>query len=75
LDANLTAGAASGGDVNLYFYAADNQVNYLFNARSYASNRPELTLTVAAVPEPSAWAMSGFGLLAVVALRRWKNQE
>jgi hypothetical protein len=54
LDANFVSDAAGGGDVSLYFYAADNQVSYLFNARSFASNHPELTLTATAVPEPGA---------------------
>jgi hypothetical protein len=49
--------ATAGGDVSLYFYAADNQVNYLFNARSYASNHPELTLTATLVPEPATGAL------------------
>jgi hypothetical protein len=73
-DANLDAGAASGGDVNLYFYAADNQVSYLFNARSYSQNHPELTLTVEPVPEPLTWAMAAFGLAGFAAIRRWKSQ-
>ena len=73
-DANLDAVAASGGDVNLYFYAADNQVSYLFNARSYASNHPELTLTVVPTPEPSALALSAVGL-AGLAFRRWKTRK
>jgi hypothetical protein len=65
LDANLVSDAAAGGDLSLYFYAADNQVSYLFNARSYASNHPELTLTVVSVPEPGvpallATALAGF---------------
>ena len=33
LDANLVSDAAAGGAVSLYFYAADNQVSYLFNSR------------------------------------------
>jgi hypothetical protein len=57
LDANLVSDAAAGGDVSLYFYAADNQVSYLFNARSFASNRLELTLTATLVPEPATGAL------------------
>jgi hypothetical protein len=57
LDSGLVSDATAGGDVSLYFYAADNQVNYLFNARSYASNHPELTLTAALVPEPATGAL------------------
>jgi hypothetical protein len=71
-NSSLDANAASGGDVNLYFYAADNQVSYLFNSRSYSQNHPELTLTVEAVPEPAISGMvaGGFGLLLTVG--RWK---
>jgi len=54
--------AAAGGDVSLYFYAADNQVSYLFNARSFASNHPEWILTAAPVPEPSILALMTTGL-------------
>jgi hypothetical protein len=73
LDAGLVTDAAGGGDVSLYFYAADNQVSYLFNARSYAQNHPEMTITVAPVPEPSAWAMVACGLAGLVTVRRWKR--
>ena len=58
LHASLVSDAAAGGDVSLYFFAADNQVSYLFNARSFASNHPELTLTATAVPEPGAIALA-----------------
>jgi hypothetical protein len=54
---NLVSDAAAGGDVSLYFFAADDQVSYLFNSRSFASNHPELTLTAIAVPEPSTFAL------------------
>jgi hypothetical protein len=53
LDANLVSDAATGGSVSLYFYAADNQVGYLFNSKEFASNHPELTITATAVPEPA----------------------
>jgi len=57
LDANLVSDAAAGGAVSLYFYAADNQVSYLFNSREFASNHPELTVTAAPVPEPATAAL------------------
>ncbi len=45
LNSSLVSDVDAGGDVSLYFFAADNQVSYLFNARSFGSNRPEFTLT------------------------------
>ncbi len=57
LDSNLVSDAQAGGDVSLYFYAADNQVSYLFNSRSYASNHPELTITATLIPEPATAAL------------------
>jgi len=73
LDAGLVNDAAGGGDVSLYFYAADNQVSYLFNARSYASNHPEMTLRASPVPEPGVAALMGSSLLSLMAWRRRKN--
>ena len=35
LDTNLVAEVAGGGDVTLLFFAADNQIGYLFNSYSY----------------------------------------
>ena len=57
LDANLMGDVAAGGAVSLYFYAADNQIGYLFNSKEFASNHPELTITVAPVPEPTTVAL------------------
>jgi hypothetical protein len=57
LDANLVSDAAAGGAVSLYFYAADNQISYLFNSKEFASNHPELSITVVPVPEPRAIAL------------------
>jgi len=75
LDANLVSGAASGGDVNLYFFAVDD-VSYLFNARSYAQNHPELTITVTQTtpaPEPAPLPLSAVGLVGLAIARRWKK--
>ena len=66
LDANLTSEAISGGNASLYFFAADNQVSYLFNSREFSSNHPELTLTADAVPEPASTALAVLGLCGVL---------
>ncbi|HTR40623.1 MAG TPA: PEP-CTERM sorting domain-containing protein [Pseudomonadales bacterium] len=63
-DASLDT-AAAGGAVSLFFYAADNQVSYLFNSQVFSSNHPQLTLTATPVPEPGTLplltvAFSGF---------------
>lgn len=76
LDAGLVSDAAAGGGVSLYFYAADNQVSYLFNSKEFASNHPELTLTAVAIPEPATvtlWAAALGGFLGLTQ-RIWKNR-
>lgn len=73
LDAGLVNDTAGGGDISLYFYAADNQVSYLFNARSYASNHPELTLAAAPVPEPGIAGLMGLSFASLMACRRWRT--
>ena len=70
LDANLVSGSAAGGDVSLYFYAADNQVSYLFNSRSFTSGHPELTLTVEATPEPATVSLFAISLGGFLFWRR-----
>ncbi len=56
LDSGLVSQSAAGGDLSLYFYAADDQIGYLFNSRSFSSNHPELTIIATAIPEPAATA-------------------
>jgi PEP-CTERM motif len=68
LNADLVADASAGGDVSLYFYAADDQVSYLFNARSFAANHPEITLSVAPVPEPSTWSIMAVALVGFMGM-------
>ncbi|MGB8369129.1 MAG: PEP-CTERM sorting domain-containing protein [Limisphaerales bacterium] len=75
LDANLVSDAAAGGAVSLYFYAADNQVSYLFNSREFASNHPELTVTAAPVPEPNAAALLAASLGGFLFSRRQKRKR
>ncbi|MGC3961676.1 MAG: hypothetical protein QM813_28255 [Verrucomicrobiota bacterium] len=70
LNASLVSDAMTGGDLSLYFYAADNQVSYLFNARSFAQNRPQLTLSAAAVPEPGVFALLTVSFGGFVLLRK-----
>jgi hypothetical protein len=46
LTANLVTDVANGGDVSLLFYAADDQVNFLFNSHSYGrGNEPLIHVT------------------------------
>ncbi|HTV42967.1 MAG TPA: PEP-CTERM sorting domain-containing protein [Candidatus Sulfotelmatobacter sp.] len=62
--------AADGGDVSLYFYAADDEVSYLFNSDIYSANHPEFTLTAAEVPEPGVLTLLGSGVVWLLAARR-----
>jgi len=62
LDANLVSNVTAGGAVSLYFYAADNQIGYLFNSKEFASNHPELTVTATPVPEPATAALLAVSL-------------
>jgi hypothetical protein len=68
LASGFVADAATGGNLSFRFYAADDQVGYLFNARSFAANRPVISVT--AVPEPAAAALLGGGLAVLVMRRR-----
>jgi hypothetical protein len=74
LNADLVTDAASGGAVSLYFYAADNQVSYLFNSRSFASNHPELTLVATATPEPGTLSLLAISLGGFLVARWRKNK-
>jgi hypothetical protein len=75
LDGNLVSDAAAGGAVSLYFYAADNQVGYLFNSKEFASNHPELTVTAAAVPEPTTAALLAASLGGLLFSCRQKREK
>ncbi|HSY17442.1 MAG TPA: PEP-CTERM sorting domain-containing protein [Candidatus Acidoferrales bacterium] len=70
LDGGLVSDAAAGGDVSLYFYAADSQISYLFNSRSFSSANPELILTATPVPEPATTALLALSLGGGLYLRK-----
>jgi len=67
--AGFSADILAGNLVSLRLAAADNTVSYLFNSRSFGTvaNRPLLTLTAAAVPEPGAVPLLTFGILLFAA--------
>jgi hypothetical protein len=48
LDPNLVADIESGGNTSLLFYAADNQVSYLFNSHEYGRGNQPLINVIAA---------------------------
>jgi hypothetical protein len=73
LAASLVSDATAGGDVSLYFFAADNQVGYLFNSREFASAHPNFTITAAPVPEPDSLALTSALFGALLAL--WKRTK
>jgi hypothetical protein len=68
-DANLDAAAAD-GTVSLFFYAADNQVSYLFNSQAFSSNHPEITLTATPVPEPATLTLMATMFGSILVTRR-----
>jgi hypothetical protein len=46
LKINLLADVSGGGDISLLFYAADNQIGYLFNSHEYGrGNEPLINVT------------------------------
>jgi len=75
LDANLVSGTAAGGDVSLYFYAADNQASYLFNSKEFASNHPELTITAGPVPEPATVTLLAVSLGSFLFSHRQRRRK
>jgi hypothetical protein len=52
LNTNLVNAATNGGDVSLLFYAADDQIGYLFNSKTYGrGNDPLIHVTASPVLE------------------------
>lgn len=68
---SLTGDIAAGGGVSFRLFAADTAVSYLVNARSVPTvgNRPILSISAIAVPEPGGAALLALGA-ALVAFRR-----
>lgn len=65
---------AAGGAVSFRIVAADTDVSYLFNSRSFgtASRRP--VLSISAVPEPSAAMLVILGMLGLAGRRRRREK-
>jgi hypothetical protein len=61
---------ANSGTVSLFFYAADNQVSYLFNSQQFSSNHPQLILTATPTPEPGALALFAAAISGLWIARR-----
>lgn len=63
LDSGMVTDVLEGGEVSMYMFAADNNISYLFNSRSYSANHPELIITAGPVPEAGTGALTALGLL------------
>ncbi|HYA79282.1 MAG TPA: hypothetical protein VED19_02085, partial [Candidatus Nitrosopolaris sp.] len=63
LDTNLVAEISAGGDVTFLFYAADDQIGYLFNSYSYGRGNEPLILVTANLVSPQI--LSGYFTNAV----------
>ena len=73
LDSGLVSGTAAGGNVSFFFYAADNQISYLINSRSFSTAKPELVIT--AVPEPASAALLVLPAAGWLASRLWTRKK
>lgn len=68
LTANLWNNVTNGADLNLRFYAADNQVSYLFNSYKYGRGNQPLILVVASpllVLESGTFTNNAFQLTGI----------
>jgi len=70
LDPNLTNDVLAGSLTSLYFTAADDQIGYLFNAKSFAQNHPQFIITAAPVPVPAAMWLFGSGVVGLAGIAR-----
>ena len=73
LTSGLVADVMAGGVISLRTFAADSNISYLFNSRSFntATARPMLAIT--AVPEPSSSVLLLAGLLVLARKRRRRS--
>ena len=69
LNLDLITNTVGGGNVSLYFYAADSSVSYLFNSRSGPTPHPELTIDVTPTPEPATISLMAVSLSGMLWLR------
>jgi hypothetical protein len=60
LNTNLVAAVQTGGDVNFLFYAADDQIGYLFNSHEYGRGNQPLIEAVAVSKTPQLKILSGY---------------
>jgi hypothetical protein len=60
LSPNLVADVAAGGDVSFLFYAADNQIGYLFNSWNYGRGNEPLINVTACLKVASPEIVSGY---------------
>ena len=70
LDPSFVNDVDAGGLVSMRLFAADNQVSYLFNSRSFGTAAQRPMLLVNAVPEPTTVAFLLVGLVIVATARR-----
>lgn len=75
LQASFASDITSGSLVSLHAFAGDNAVSYLFNSRnvSNVANRPELSITADAIPEP-ALGLAALPVTAISMRRRSRSR-
>jgi len=72
LGPGLLRDIASGDNLSLRLFGADNSVSGVFNSRNFGTIANHPLLAVVAVPEPGTMALAGLGLALVTAWRcRW----